>query len=289
MPTKIEKDSLTGTETTGHEWDGIKELNNPLPRWWLWVFYVSIGWSLIYWVLYPSIPGVTGYFGGLLGGNQREKLEIRMAEAEEYQAEYRTALAEASAADIEADTELLNFAFAGGRAAFADNCAPCHQLGGAGQAGGYPVLADDDWLWGGTLDAIEHTITYGVRHEPAETRFSMMPAYGETGILSRDEIDAVTGYVLSLSDAPEANATEEGEAIYTAQCAACHGMNGEGLAALGAPNLSDQVWLYGGGFADVAQQIWDPQHGVMPAFGPRLDDTTLKMLTVYVHNLGGGE
>lgn len=289
MPTKIEKDSLTGTETTGHEWDGIKELNNPLPKWWLYVFYVTIAWSLIYWVLYPSIPGITGYFGGILDTNQREKLEVRMAEAEAFQADYRAALEETSAAEIIDNPDLLQFANSGGRAAFADNCAPCHALGGAGQAGGYPVLADDDWLWGGTLDAIQQTITYGIRHEPAQTRYSEMPAFGALGILSRDDVDAVTRYVLSLSGAEDGEATPQGEEIYATQCAACHGENGEGMDALGAPNLSDQVWLYGGDYASVNGQIWNPQHGVMPAFGDRLDDNTIKMLAIYVHNLGGGQ
>lgn len=289
MPTKIEKDSLTGTETTGHEWDGIKELNNPLPKWWLYVFYVTIAWSAVYMLLYPSIPGITGYFGGILDTNQREKLEVRMAEADLFQADYRAALQQASAEEIEGNSELLQFAIAGGRAAFADNCAPCHALGGAGQAGGYPVLADDDWLWGGTLDAIQHTISYGIRHEPAQTRYSEMPAFGQLGILSREDVDAVTRYVLSLSGAEEGEATPEGEELYLTQCSACHGENGEGLSDLGAPNLSDQVWLYGGDYASVNSQIWNPQHGVMPAFADRLDDNTIKMLAIYVHNLGGGQ
>ena len=150
MSTSIEKDALTGKTTTGHEWDGIKELNTPLPKWWLYVLYATIAWSAVWWLLYPSWPWVTDYFGGIIGANQRLELVERMAVAETAQAQYLERIGSASLDQIAQDPELANFALVGGGAAFADNCAPCHGLGGAGQ-GFYPNLADDAWIWGGTL------------------------------------------------------------------------------------------------------------------------------------------
>lgn len=287
MPTKIEKDAITGRNTTGHEWDGIKELNTPLPKWWIYSFYACIIYAVIWWVLYPSWPYFTGYFGGVLGGNQRVELDERMASARAFQAQYWDRIAVASPEEIVADPDLLSFAMAGGQAAFADNCAPCHGLGGAGQDI-YPTLADDDWIWGGTLEDIQTTITYGIRNDHEEARFNEMPAYGRDQILERGDIEAVTQYVLSLSDPSTAKVNAQGRTLYEEQCAACHGEQGEGVQELGAPNLSDQIWLYGETPAAVAAQIYAPQQGVMPPWIGRLDEETIKILTVYVHTLGGG-
>ncbi len=290
MPTKIEKDSLTGTETTGHEWDGIKELNNPLPRWWLYVLYATIIWSVAYWFVFPALPGISGYTKGLLGYDQRSALDAQLAQAYERQGVFRDAVANASLADIRTDAEILPFAIAGGRAAFADNCAPCHGLGGAGQAGGYPSLADDAWIWGGTLDDIHTTLQVGIRSDHLDTRWSEMPGFGELEILSPEEIDDVAEYVLNLSGAgTDAAAAARGAETYEIQCLACHGEDGTGLAELGAPNLADQIWLYGGDKDSVVAQIARPQQGVMPAWSGRLDESTVKMLAVYVHTLGGGQ
>lgn len=292
MPTKVEKDALTGRETTGHEWDGIKELNNPLPKWWVYVFYVTIVFSLIYYVLYPSIPWINGYFPGILGDNQRLTLDDQMQAGFEAQADLRTAINQASLEEIVADPSLLTFAVAGGRASFADNCVPCHGLGGAGQAGGYPVLADDAWIWGGTLEDISHTLHVGIRwDEIPDTRWAEMPAYGALGILSRQEIVDVAHYVRSLSgaDGIDAEAAARGAETFEWECSACHGLAGEGVRELGGPALSDAIWLYGGSQEAVVAQITNPQHGVMPAWLGRLDEDTIKMLTVYVHSLGGGE
>ena len=182
----------------------------------------------------------------------------------------------------------MNFAIAGGRAAFGDNCATCHGQGGAGQSGGFPSLADDSWLWGGDLESIHQTLLYGIRFDHEDTRFSEMPAFGE--ILGPEEIDAVAEYVLSLSgQAENEEAAKQGAEIFAEQCAACHGEAGEGMVELGAPRLSDQIWLYGGTKEQVVAQIRQPQHGVMPAWVDRLDPETIKMLAVYVHSLGGGE
>ncbi|MGP1255414.1 MAG: cytochrome-c oxidase, cbb3-type subunit III [Kiloniellales bacterium] len=290
MPTKIEKDRLTGKETTGHEWDGIKELNTPLPKWWLYVFYACIIWSIGYMVLYPAIPLGTSYTKGLLGWSSRDQVRDQIADARERQGEFLVGVQEASLEEILADDTLFTFAQRGGAIAFADNCSACHGAGGKGNEGGFPVLADDAWIWGGSLEAIHHTIAHGVRWEDdPDTRFNMMPAYGD-GLLSEEEIAQVTDYVLSLSGrAPEGADLALGEEVFAIQCAACHGEMGEGVTDLGGPNLSDAIWLYGGERNEVMAQIVNPQHGVMPSFQVRLEDETLKMLAIYVHSLGGGQ
>ena len=288
MPTKVEKDAITGQDTTGHEWDGIKELNTPLPTWWVYTFYVCILFSVVWWVLYPSWPFINGYASGVLGSNQRLELDQRMAAAKADQAEYLDRIQAASAEEIIADPELLSFAVAGGQAAFADNCAPCHALGGAGQ-GPYPTLADDDWLWGGALEDIQYTINYGIRNAHEDSRVNDMPAYGRDEILPREDILAITDYVLSLSTADAGQANEQGRTLFEEQCVACHGEGGEGIQELGAPNLADQIWLYGDSAEEVAAQIHTPKLGVMPPWIGRLDEETIKILTVYVHTLGGGQ
>ena len=289
MPTKIEKDALTGKTTTGHEWDGIKELNTPLPKWWLYILYATIVWSAVWWLLYPSWPWFNGYFGGLLGANQRVELERRLAVAGAQRAQYMERIKAASLEQIAQDPELASFALAGGAAAFADNCAPCHGLGGAGQ-GFYPSLADDAWIWGGTLDDIQTTILYGIRSGHEQTRFNEMPAFGALGMLSREEISDVAEYVLSLSGHSEdAEAAARGAPIFAEQCASCHGEQGEGNQELGAPALNDAIWLYGGTKEAIVAQIYSPRHGVMPAWVGRLDPETIKILATYVHSLGGGQ
>lgn len=289
MPTKIEKDAITGTDTTGHEWDGIKELNTPLPKWWLWVLWITVVWAVVWWVLYPSWPGVRGYFGGVLGANSRIEVARSIAEAESAQSRWRARIAAADVEDVARDPELLSFSLAGGRVVFAENCVPCHGPGGAGQTG-FPSLADDSWIWGGSLADITETILYGVRSDHPFTRFSEMPAYGSLGILSRDEIRDVAHHVAAWTrDDVDGEAAARGEAIYAGECAACHGAAGEGERALGAPALNNPIWIFGGEIPDLIAQITRPQHGVMPPWEGRLDETTIKMLTVYVHALGGGE
>ena len=294
MPTKVEKDAITGQETTGHEWDGLKELNTPLPKWWLYVMYASIAFAVVWWVLYPSWPWVNSYFPGILGYHQRLALDERMAEVATARGAITKRLADASLAQIAGDQELSAIAFAGGQAAFNDNCAPCHGLGGAGQ-GNYPSLADDSWLWGGTLDQIQQTIRFGIRSGHPDARFNEMPAFGADQLLDRGQIDDVATYVLSLSGhAPaqsqdEAAAIKSGAVLFADQCAACHGENGKGSEDLGAPDLTDDIWLYGGTKADVVRQIYRPRQGVMPAWEGRLDPVTIKSLAIYVHSLGGGQ
>lgn len=284
-----EIDDVTGVETTGHEWDGIKELNKPLPKWWLWVFYATIVWSVGYWILMPAWPLVRGHTEGLLGYSQRAVVSQQIADARAAQGEYLDRIATSNLATIRSDPDLLRFAMAGGEAAFGDNCAGCHGRAGQG-APGYPSLSDDAWLWGGSLDAIHETILYGIRSSHPETRQSQMPAFGRDGLLSRAEMSDVADYVLSLRSEPDdPAAAERGKAIYEVSCAGCHGIGGEGNSDLGAPSLADAIWLYGGDKASIVESIRTGRGGMMPAWIERLDDTAIKQLAVYVHALGGGE
>jgi cytochrome c oxidase cbb3-type subunit 3 len=290
MPTKSEKDRAAEERIRDHEWDGIQEMDNPLPRWWLHIFYASIAVSLVYYVLYPSIPFFNSHTTGLLDYTERKALDVELAKAAEAQSAYIRQIDANAPAAIRADANLLNFALAGGRAAFADNCAPCHGAGGAGRPG-FPSLADDSWLWGGTIEAIEQTIRHGVRWQQDDaTRLSEMPRFGADALLNTAQIADVTQYVLALTDrATDAAAAQKGAAVFVEQCAVCHGEKGEGKQDIGAPQLSDAVWLYGDSSKDILLQISAARHGVMPAWQGRLDEATIKMLTVYVHSLGGGK
>ncbi|WP_374374603.1 cytochrome-c oxidase, cbb3-type subunit III [Dongia sp.] len=288
--TDLYRDDVTGKETTGHEWDGIRELNTPLPKWWLMVLYACIVWSIGYWVVYPAWPSLTNYTKGVINYNSRAEFAQEMTAATAAQGQWLTAIADSPVEAIEGDPELLNFAMAGGRATFNENCAPCHAVGGAGRPG-FPVLADDDWIWGGTLADISQTLQHGIRNvDDAETRVTDMPRFGADEILDRDQINSVTEFVLSLSGrATDPVVAESGRQIFTDNCAACHGPAGLGLREFGAPNLADEIWLYGGEKPQLLAQIHDPKMGVMPAWSGRLDAAKIKMLAVYVHSLGGGE
>lgn len=282
-----EIDQLSGVETTGHSWDGLKELNHPLPRWWLWTFYACIVWSIGYYFVYPSWPLISGYTTGFLGHSQRAEALADVADGIKVRNAKASAFATASLAEIKSTPALLEFAMAQGKAAFGDNCAPCHGSGATGGPG-YPSLQDDDWLWGGTLDDVAKTITVGVRSTSEETRNNVMPNFGKDGILEKKQIEAVADYVLSLSD-PKVKATDEAKQLFADNCASCHGDNGVGNAELGGPNLSDKIWLYGGSRAQIIAQITQPKMGVMPTWGGRLDETTIKSLAVWVHSQGGGK
>jgi cytochrome c oxidase cbb3-type subunit III len=288
---KSEQDRLAfGKPTAELEWDGIRKLDMPPPRWWVLTFWACFLFAVLWWVLYPSWPGTRGYFHGLLGYDQRAVVADQIAAAEAGRAEMLTRIGQVEQLEqVTADTELLQYAVTAGGVAFANNCAPCHGLGGAGQAF-FPTLADDDWIWGGTLADIQHTILYGVRSGSGEARDSQMPAFGADQLLTRDQILDVAEYVLSLTGrAQDAEAVARGQTVFVESCVACHGEGGVGMRELGAPALNDAIWLYGGGKADIVSQVHSPRHGVMPAFGGRLDNPTINMLAVYVHSLGGGQ
>ncbi len=287
---KKDIDEVTGVETTGHEWDGIKELNNPLPRWWLWTMYLCIIWAVGYMIAYPSIPLINASTPGLLGQTSRGDVAIEIAAAKKAQKVFRDQIASKSLVEIRKDEKLFQFAQAGGKAAFAVNCIQCHGSGAQGGAG-YPNLNDDDWLWGGKLETIYTTIQHGIRVDSDDdTRTSDMPAFAGDEILEKDQIVQVAAFVGSLSKQEvDGDAAKKGAAIYEENCAACHGEKGEGNKELGAPNLADAIWLYGNKQAEIINQIGKPKHGEMPAWVGRLDDITIKQLAIYVHALGGGE
>ncbi len=288
-----ERDEVTGTETTGHEWDGIKELDTPLPRWWLWTFYATIIWGIGYTIAYPAWPLLNTNTKGVLETTNRLELHQELKVVQQARAEKLAQLEKLSLQEIRSNDELFQFANRMGAAAFKVNCVQCHQAGGQG-APGYPNLADDDWLWGGKLEDIHYSITHGIRYQPdtnPETRQSEMPAFGRDQILDGEQVAAVTEYVLKLSGQEhDAKKAEAGQKVYMedAGCNACHGDNGEGNQELGGPRLNDQIWLFGGTREEIRAQIHSPKHGIMPAWKGKLDEATIKALTIYVHSLGGG-
>ncbi|CAM5486492.1 Cbb3-type cytochrome c oxidase subunit OS=Afipia felis OX=1035 GN=fixP_2 PE=3 SV=1 [Afipia felis] len=283
-------DEFSGVSTTGHEWDGIRELDNPMPRWWLVIYYATIVWAVLYMIAYPAWPLVRTATRGLLGYSSRSEARVELAAARAAKADYIAAISSKSVPEILADDKLRTFAAAAGAAAFKVNCVQCHGSGAQGSPG-YPNLNDDDWLWGGKPADIQQTITHGIRYaEDPDTRVSEMPAFGD--ILKPAEINQVAKFVASLSGKDHGASAADiaaGKEVFAQNCAACHGDNAKGNHEVGAPNLTDAIWFYGSTPAAIAAQIKAPRHGVMPAWGARLGDTTVKELTVYVHSLGGGE
>ena len=283
-------DEPTGTETVGHEWDGIEELNTPLPRWWLLLFYATIVWALGYVVLYPAWPMIESATAGTLGWTSRGELKQQLAAERARRAPVLSAIAAVPVQDLPTQPQLMQAAIEGGRSAFKVHCVQCHGAGAAG-GNGYPNLNDDDWLWGGDLAALEFTLIHGIRNpDHDETRQSLMPAFGRDGILQPAEIDAVVAHVRTISGQRKPDAlAARGATLFEANCASCHMSNGRGSREFGAPNLTDAIWLYGGDEASIRNTIVNARAGVMPRWGQRLDPVTIKMLAAYVHSLGGGE
>ncbi len=291
QPHEAPVDHVTGTQTTGHEWDGIRELNTPLPRWWLWTFYLTILWSIAYWIVYPAWPLISSHTRGMFGYSSRADVAADLAALETRRGAAAAGLADASLEQIKATPALLQVALARGRAAFGDNCVPCHGPGGTGGIG-FPSLTDDKWIWGGKLDDIHTTLLHGARwSQDNRTRVGEMLAFGKTGVLKRDEITEVMEYVRSLSKLDVARTADlkKGEEIFTANCAACHGAGGVGNQELGAPSLNDNIWIYGSSRQVLTETITNGRAGIMPGWQGRLDPVTIKSLAVYVHSLGGGQ
>jgi cytochrome c oxidase cbb3-type subunit 3 len=290
MADKKRIDAPTGTQTVGHEWDGIEELDTPMPRWWLLTFYATIIFSIGYVVVYPALPGLTGATKGTFGWSSRGELDQTMQAEAARKAPILSAIAATPIEQLPAKPQLMQAAVQGGAAAFKTNCVQCHGSGAAGSAG-YPNLNDDDWLWGGDLKAIEYTITHGARNpELATTRTSLMPAFGRDGILKPAQVEEVVSHVRTISgqEKPSASA-RRGATLFEANCAVCHGPAGKGMREFGAPNLTDGIWLFGGDRETLASTVADSRKGVMPAWDHVLSPVTIKMLAVYVHALGGGE
>ena len=284
-----DRDDVTGTDTTGHQWDGIKELNTPLPRWWLWTFYMTIIWGIGYSIAYPAWPLINGATAGVIGFSTRENVASEIAAYRERNAEVEAQLASANLADVTPGTPIHDYAIAGGAAVFRSHCSQCHGSGAAG-AVGYPNLLDDAWLWGGALEDIVATVRHGIRNDTdPDARWSQMPAFGE--ILEEEEIAAAANYVMALSGrtAPDPALAEQGATLFAENCASCHGENGMGDREQGAPNLTDAIWLYGGDMETLVETITYSRFGVMPAWGQRLSEADVKAVALYVHQLGGGE
>ncbi|MCO5065325.1 MAG: cytochrome-c oxidase, cbb3-type subunit III [Rhizobiaceae bacterium] len=281
-------DELSGVATTGHEWDGIKELNNPLPRWWVWTFYATIVWAIGYTIAYPAWPLINSATSGLLGYSSRVEIQKELAAANEAKAQYVEAITSKSIEEIQADDALRTFATAAGAAAFKVNCVQCHGSGAEGSKG-FPNLNDDDWLWGGKITDIQQTIAHGIRFDAdPDTRVSEMPAFRD--ILQPEQIATVSAFAASLMGFPaDQSKLEEGKTLFSENCASCHGDDGKGLLDVGAPNLTDAISLLVHSEADIESQVRSPRHGVMPAWQGRLGETTVKELATYVYSLGGGQ
>jgi cytochrome c oxidase cbb3-type subunit 3 len=274
-------DEATGTNLVGHEWDGIEELDTPLPRWWVYVFAATIVFAAGYVVVYPTLPDTAG----TSGWSSRGELASMLAAETASRAPKLNAIAATPIEGLAGNPQLMRVAIEGGRAAFKVNCVQCHGAGAAGSKG-YPNLNDDDWLWGGDIAAIQTTLIHGIRSPGSdETRFSQMPAFAD--MLTKGQIGQLVSHVRAISGQGKPSAT--GAALFAENCASCHGEDGKGNREMGAPNLTDAIWLYGGDRASLTQTIAKARFGVMPHWSAKLDPVTIKMLAAYVHSLGGGE
>jgi len=289
MPSKIEKDAVTGQMTTGHDWDGVRELNQPLPKWWLYVFWATVVWAVVFCVLYPSVPWVHGYFHGVLGYSQRADAEAATAAVAKQRDVWMERIAVLPYAEIRQDRQLMEAATSAGRIIFAENCQACHGAGGGG-APGFPALAAGNWIWGGTLDDIRQTVTYGIRSGHDKARQSQMPRFGLDGILKPEEIQAVADYVMTLyGETKPSPRLEAGRRVFAENCAVCHGDAGQGNREVGGPRLASRAHLFGSDRNSVVERIGNPKMGVMPNWNTRLGEAAIKSVTLYVHSMGGGE
>ena len=276
--------------TTGHSWDGIQEFDNPMPRWWLWTFYLTIIWGVGYTIAYPAWPLITGATPGVLEQSTRADVQSEIDRFASANAPIEAKLDETNLDAIKSDPALADFAAKSGRAVFNTWCAQCHGVGGGGNVG-YPTLADNDWLWGGTIDDVYTTVQHGIRNTTdPEARYSQMPAFGTDGLLDKTQIGDVVQYVLQISGQPhDADMAGAGAQVFADNCVACHGEMGTGDRAQGAPNLTDAIWLYGGSEAALAETVTKARFGVMPAWTGRLSEAQIRSVAYYVHGLGGGE
>ncbi|WBU53998.1 cytochrome-c oxidase, cbb3-type subunit III [Paracoccus sp. SCSIO 75233] len=281
-----ERDPLTGHLTTGHEWDGIVELNTPVPRP-VWFFIATTAiWSFIIWLLLPTWPLVSTYTKGLLSTDQRKEVEQAVLEADEARADWAARITDLPVEKILADPDLAEIVRTSGPQLFGDNCAACHGLDANGGPG-FPSLTDSAWLWGGEFDTVMETIRVGINSDHPETRFGQMMAFGRDGILSRDDIRAVAAYVRSLSGTSGLSAqAEQGKSLFADNCVTCHAEDGSGDIAMGAPDLTDDFWIYGGSSRELFDTIFGGRQGWMPAWEERLPETERKILAIYLEELG---
>jgi cytochrome c oxidase cbb3-type subunit 3 len=278
--------------TTGHSWDGIEEYDNPMPRWWVWVFYACIVWGIGYSIAYPAWPLISGATPGLLGASTRADVVVEIKRFDDANATIKTRLVEADMTAISQDPELVSFATNAGAAVFRTNCSTCHGSGANGvEAAGYPSLLDDDWLWGGDIENIQATITHGIRNTThPDARWSQMPAFGVDGILEQPQIAEVVEYVLQMSGQEhDATLAAAGQTVFVENCAACHMENGLGDITQGAPNIADAIWLYGGSRDAITYTIVNARFGVMPGWNDKLTEDEIRAVAHYVHSRGGGQ
>lgn len=292
MCAKQVKKAPAEVPTTGHEWDGIREYDNPMPRWWVWVFYATIAWGVVYSIAYPAWPLISHATRGFLGQSTRADVEAEIKTFDDANAAIKAQLVAAPLDQIASDDNLKQYALRAGASVFKNNCAQCHGAGAAGVQGkGYANLLDNDWLWGGTMEDIHTTVTHGIRNATdADARYSEMPKFGVDGLLDKTQIGDVVEFVLQISgqDHDVAKATA-GAQVFADNCSACHGAEGKGDRTQGAPNLTDAIWLYGGDRDTITHTVNYARFGVMPNWSPRLSEDQIRAVTTYVHSLGGGE
>ena len=272
-----ERDPLTGHATTGHDWNGIKELNTRVPRAIWWAIGITHVWALVMWVLLPTWPLGDTYTKGILGVNQKELVAGEIEAGRRYREHWEANLSLASLDEIRATPSLMDVVAATGPALWGDNCAVCHGLAGVGGPG-FPNLVDDEWLWGGDDETVQESIRVGINAAHPESRFAQMPAF--EGVLSRDQIRTVAAHVRSLSGL--APATAEGETLFLENCASCHGEDAMGMDELGAPNLTDAFWIYGSAPEVLFETIHGGRQGWMPSWEGRLEEAERKIITLYL-------
>ncbi len=283
-----ERDEFTGQVTTGHEWNGIKELNTPIPRL-VWIFLISmVLFGLVWTVLMPSWPGVNGYFRGLLGVDQHQAVKQSLAEANAQRAAWMDRLATEDFSSLAADKDIMTVVRQAGPAIFADNCAACHGAEGKGNPG-YPNIVQSPMMWGDDTDAIAETIRVGINSIHPETRYGQMLAFGRDQMLSGEQINQLADYLVALHDGPAITNEARGDAetLFAENCAACHGADGLGSTDTGAPNLMDNFWIYGGNRSVIRQSIYNGRQGTMPTWEGRLSPAQIRMMALYVQDLRG--
>lgn len=279
-------------QSTGHSWDGIEEYDNPLPRWWLWIFYLCIIWAIGYVIAYPAWPLIKNATPGLLGFSSRAEVQAEINKFNEELKPYEEQIDNTELTAIAANPDLASYANHAGASVFRTWCAQCHGSGAQGNVG-YPNLLDNDWLWGGTIDEIYTTIQHGIRSmDDPDTRITDMPRFGVDGLLDDQQIRDVTQYVLKISgDQADAAQAEAGATVYADNCASCHGEDGKGVPEMGAPNLTDAIWLYGGTPDEIYDTVYYARNSVMPAWSVpgKLSEADIRAVSFYVHGLGGGQ
>ncbi|MCB8836783.1 cytochrome-c oxidase, cbb3-type subunit III [Aurantimonas sp. VKM B-3413] len=287
--TARERDAVSGRETTGHEWNGIKELDTPVPKGILIFLIVTHVFAILWWFLMPAWPLGWTYTKGLLGTNQHERVEQQLAQAAVARSAWEEKIASLSFDEIQANEQLMDIVRQTGHKLFGDNCAACHRADATGGSN-YPDLTDDDWIWGGEPETIAETLRVGINSPHGESRMGQMPAFGRDQMLERKQVVNVANYVYSLSHPEYSTAAnidriEAGHEVFVTTCAPCHGEDARGSQEIGAPNLTDTAWIYGGDLATIISSVHGGRQGHMPTWEERLTPVDIKILALYVHSL----